>query len=410
MPKTVVIVGALDTKGPEFLFVKREIERRGHQALVVDVGVVGEPGFAPDVSAAEVAEAGGVTLADLRQKGDKALAMKTMTEGVAVVARRLFDQGRLDAVLSMGGTAGTAIGTSAMRALPIGVPKVMVSTVASGDTKAYVGTKDIVMVPSIVDVAGVNRISGRVYAAAVGAVVGMVETPIPEIEEKPLLAASMFGNTTTIVNRVRETMERQGFEVLVFHCTGAGGATMESLIEAGFINGVLDITTTEWADELVGGVLNAGPTRLDAAAHKGVPQVIVPGCLDMVNFWAPSTVPDKFKGRLFYEWNPNVTLMRTTPDENAELGRILAEKANRSTAPVAFFLPLKGVSQLDSPGHEFWWPEADQALYDAIKGAARPDIPVYELDHNINDPEFADAVAHKMFEFLGVSVDAGARV
>ncbi|MDH7472700.1 MAG: Tm-1-like ATP-binding domain-containing protein [Anaerolineae bacterium] len=401
MPKTIAVVGALDTKGKEFAFVKAEIERRGHKALVIDTSVMGEPVFQPDIPSARVAEAGGVSLKELREKADRGLVMDVMTKGISKVVQELYDQGKIDGIFSMGGSAATSIGTSAMRALPIGVPKVMVSTLASGDTKAYVGIRDVVMFPSVVDVAGVNRISARLYANAVGAVVGMVETPAPKIEEKPLLAASMFGNTTPIVNRCRETMERHGYEVLVFHAVGTGGQTLESLVEEGYITGVLDITTTEWADELVGGVLSAGPTRLDAAARKGVPQIIVPGCLDMVNFWAPETVPEKYKGRLFYQWNPNVTLMRTTPEENAELGRILAEKANKSTGPVAFFLPLKGVSMLDAPGKEFWWPEADRALYDAIKKHLRSDIPVYEMDNNINDDEFADAVANKMLEFLG---------
>jgi uncharacterized protein (UPF0261 family) len=400
MGKTIAVVGALDTKGREFAFVKESIEERGHKALVIDTSVVGEPAFKSDVPRERVAEAGGINLKELQEKADRGLAMDTMTKGIAKVVKKLYDDGEIDAVLSMGGSAGTAIGTSAMRALPLGVPKVMVSTLASGDTKAYVGTKDIVMIPSVVDVAGVNSVSARVYANAVGAVVGMVETPAPKIEAKPLLAASMFGNTTPIVNRCRETMEGKGYEVLVFHAVGTGGQTMESLIDEGYIHGVLDITTTEWADELVGGVLSAGPTRLDAAAAKGVPQVIVPGCLDMANFWAPETIPDKYQDRLLYKWNPNVTLMRTNPEENAELGRILAEKANKSTAPVAFFLPLKGVSMLDSPGKEFWWPEADKALYDAIKEHLRSDIPVYEMDNNINDDEFADAIADKLLEFL----------
>jgi len=400
MPKTIAVIGALDTKGKEFAFVKEQIKQRGHAALVIDSSVVGEPGFKADIPSKKVAEAGGVSLKELQEKADRGLAMDVMTKGIAKVVKELYDQGKIDGVIAMGGSAGTAVGTSAMRALPLGVPKVMVSTLASGDTKAYVGTKDVVMFPSVVDVAGVNRISARIYANAVGAVVGMVETPAPKIEEKPLLAASMFGNTTAVVNRCRETMERHGYEVLIFHAVGTGGQTMESLIEEGYVNGVLDITTTEWADELVGGVLSAGPTRLDAAAKKGVPQVIVPGCLDMANFWAPETVPEKYKGRRFYHWNPNVTLMRTTPEENAELGRILAEKANKSTAPVAFFLPLQGVSMLDAEGKEFWWPEADKALYDAIKKHVRPDIPVYEMDNNINDDEFADAVANKLLEFL----------
>lgn len=401
MPKTIAVIGALDTKGKEFAFVKAEIERRGHRALVIDTSVIGQPVFQADIPSERVAEAGGTSLKELQEKADRGLAMDVMTRGSAKVVKDLYDQGKIDGVFSMGGSAATAIGTSAMRALPLGVPKVMVSTLASGDTKAYVGIRDVVMFPSVVDVAGVNRISARIYANAVGAIVGMVETSPPQIEEKPLVAASMFGNTTPIVNRCRQIMEDHGYEVLVFHAVGTGGQTLESLVEEGYITGVLDITTTEWADELVGGVLSAGPTRLDAAAKKGVPQVIVPGCLDMVNFWAPETVPEKFKGRRFYQWNPNVTLMRTTPEENAELGRILAEKANGSTGPVAFFLPLKGVSMLDAPGKEFWWPEADRALYDAIKKHVRPDIPVYEMDNNINDDEFADAVANKMLEFLG---------
>jgi uncharacterized protein (UPF0261 family) len=407
MGKRIALIGALDTKGPEFAFVKQEIERRGHVAVVVDTSVVGEPAFRADIPRELVAEAGGVALTELQAKADRGQAIEVMTRGVARVVKDLHDQGKIDAVLSMGGSAGTVIGTSAMRALPIGVPKVMVSTVASGDTRPYVGTRDVVMVPSVVDVAGVNRISARIFANAVGAVVGMVETPVPEIQEKPLLAASMFGNTTPIVTRCRETMERQGYEVLVFHATGTGGQTMEHLVRDGYFAGVLDITTTEWADELVGGVLSAGPTRLDAAAERGVPQVIVPGCLDMVNFWARETVPEKFKDRLFYQWNPNVTLMRTTPEENRELGRILAEKANRSTGPVAFLLPRKGVSMLDAPGKEFWWPEADAALFDSIRQHVRPDIEVIELDYNINDEQFADAVSAKMLELLGVASTRG---
>ncbi len=400
MSLTVAVIGALDTKGSEFAFVKREIGRRGHRALVINTGVVGDPAFEPDTSASRVADAGGVSLEELREKGDRGVAMDVMARGVAEVVKELHDQGKLDAVLGMGGTAGTALSTSAMRALPVGVPKVVVSTVASGDTSRYVGTKDVVMVPSIVDVAGINRISARIYANAVGAVIGMAETTVPEIDDKPLVAASMFGNTTPIVERCRQTMEAHGYEVLVFHATGTGGQTLEDVVAEGYVTGVMEITTTEWADELVGGVMAAGPSRLDAAAAQAVPQVIVPGCLDMANFWAPETVPETYDGRRFYHWNPSVTLMRTTPEENAALGRVLAEKASRSSAAVAFFLPLKGLSMLDAPGKDFWWPEADQALFDAIKWNVRDDIPVYEMENNINDVEFADAVANKLLEFL----------
>ena len=400
MSKTIAVIGALDTKGPEFAFVKEEIERRGHRVLVINTGVVGDPDFEPDIPASRVADVGGVSLEVLREKADRGVAMDVMAKGVAEVVKELHDEGKLDAVLGMGGTAGTAVGTSAMRALPVGVPKVMVSTVASGDTSAYVGTKDIVMVPSIVDVAGINRISARVYTNAVGAVVGMAETAEPEFEEKALVAMSMFGNTTPIADRCRLTMEAQGYEVLVFHSTGIGGQTLEDVVAGGYVTGVLEITTTELADELAGGVMAAGPNRLDAAAAQSVPQVIVPGCLDMVNFGAMATVPKKYDGRRFCQWNANVTLMRTTPEENAELGRVLAEKANKSSAAVAFFIPLNGVSMLDSPGKEFWWPEADQALFDAIKRHVRDDIPVYAMENNINDDAFADAVASKLLEFL----------
>lgn len=400
MSKTIAVIGALDTKGKDFAFVKEAIRQRGHEALVIDTGVMGEPQFEPDVAAGDVAEAGGTTLEALREQADRGKAIEVMTRGIARVVEGLQEEGRIHGVLGMGGSAGTVIGTSAMRALPVGFPKVMVSTVAAGDTAPYVGSKDVLMMPSVVDVAGVNSISSRIYANAVGAIVGMVETPAPEIEQKPLLAASMFGNTTPLVERCRETLEAEGYEVLVFHATGTGGRTMESLIDQGFISGVLDVSPTEWADELVGGVLTAGSTRLEAAAERGIPQVIVPGCMDMVNFWARETVPEKFSDRLFYEWNPNVTLMRTTPEENAELGRILAEKANASDGPVAFFLPLKGVSMLDAPGKEFWWREADQALFDAIRQHAATDIAIFEMDNNVNDPEFADAVARQLLTFL----------
>jgi uncharacterized protein (UPF0261 family) len=399
MAKTIAVIGALDTKGEEFLFVKKEIEKRGHSALVINVGIVGAPGFEPDLSAGEVAKAGGTDLASLKEKSERGPAIEIMSKGIVKVIVDLYAADRIQAVISMGGSAGTGIGTAAMRALPLGVPKVMVSTLASGDTKPYVGTRDIVMVPSIVDVAGINRISARVYANAVGAVIGMVETPTPKIEDKPLLAATMFGNTTPVVNRCRSIMEQHGYEVLIFHAVGTP-ETLESLAADGYIAGILDITTTEWADEITGGVLPGGPNRYDVVSQKGIPQVVVPGCIDMANFWARETVPQKYDHRRFNQWAPNVTLMRTTPEENATIGRILAEKANNATGPVAFFLPLKGVSMLDAPGKEFWWPEANQALFDAIKKSLKSEIPVYELDCNINDEEFADAVSKKMLEFL----------
>ena len=402
MSEKIVIIGALDTKGREFAFVKQLFEARGQRTLLIDTGVMGEPEFQADISAAKVAEAGGSALAGLREKADRGQAIAVMTAGVAEIVSQLFEQGRVKGVFGMGGSAGTIIATSAMRALPVGVPKVMVSTLAAVDTSPYVGIKDVVMFPSVVDVAGINRISARIYANAVGAMVGMAETSSPQIPEKPLVAASMFGNTTILLDRCREILEGAGYEVLVFHSVGTGGRTMEDLIASGYFSGSLDVTTTELADELVGGELSAGPNRLDAAAAAGIPQVIAPGCVDMANFWARDTVPAKYGDRLFYEWNPNVTLMRTNLEENAEIGRILAEKANASSSSVAFFLTRQGVSILGAPGKEFWWPEAHQVLFEAIKKNVRPDIPVYELNNNINDADFAGAVTGKLLEFLEI--------
>ncbi len=409
MARTVVIVAALDTKGEEATLLRNVIEGQDLETLVVDVGVLGEPAIPAHVTRAEIASAAGVDLADLVQTQDKGRAMEVMTRGVAEVVDRLYRERRLDGIIGIGGSAGTTIASSAMRALPVGVPKLIVSTVASGDTRPYVGTKDITMMYSVVDIAGINRISGRILTNAAAAIAGMVTVEVPAFPVRPLLAASMFGNTTTCVDRARKGLEDAGYEVLVFHATGAGGQTMESLIADGFIEGVLDVTTTEWADELCGGVFSAGPHRLEAAGTAGIPQVIAPGCVDMVNFGAPETVPDRYRDRKLYPWNPNVTLMRTTPDENAELGRILAEKANASRGPVVIMLPLNGVSQLDSPGGEFWWPEADAVLFDEIRRHVRPGITVVEVEQNINDAAFADRASGLLLEMLGARVPASGR-
>ncbi|HVG96361.1 MAG TPA: Tm-1-like ATP-binding domain-containing protein [Chloroflexota bacterium] len=408
----IVLVAALDTKGDEARLVRDTVAARGQPVLVVDTGVMGDPGFAPDVPAADVAAAGGTSLDALRQKGDRGEAIAAMARGAAAVAARLHGEGRLDGIVGLGGSAGTAVVSSAMRALPVGVPKVLVSTVASGNVAPYVGTKDIALLYSVVDVAGINRLSRAVLTNAAGAVCGAVEAAQalaaqPAGAEKPLLAASMFGNTTKLVDSARAIFEGRGYEVLVFHATGSGGQTMESLIRDGFIQGSYDVTTTEWADQLCGGVFDAGPTRLDAAGERGIPQVIAPGCLDMVNFGAEDTVPERYRSdpaRKFYVWNPQVTLMRTTPEENARLGAILAQKANAARGPVQIFLPLRGVSILDSVTDEgpqlFWWPEADKALFDAIKAGVRADIPVHELDANVNDAAFAEATSGALLEML----------
>jgi uncharacterized protein (UPF0261 family) len=404
MKKTVAVIGSLDTKGEEFAYLKEEIERRGCATVVIDVGVLGEPRFAPAVGAAEVARAGGASLADLRTT-ERGAALEVMARGLAVLVRQLFDAGKLDGVISMGGGGGTGVAAGAMRALPIGVPKVMVSTMASaGDARTYIGTTDILMFPSIVDVSGLNRISRTVFGNAAAAVCGMVSSGGPVAAagpaDRPLVAATMFGNTTRAVDHARAIIEKRGYEVLVFHATGTGGKTMEMLTRQGYFAGVLDITTTEWADEVCGGVLSAGPTRLEAAAAEGTPQVITPGCIDMCNFWAPETVPARYQGRLFNHWNPNVTLMRTTPGENERMGAIFASKLNAARGPVAVSVPLRGFSELDAPGKPFWWPEANNAFVTALRRDLRPDIPLDLVDHNVNDPEFVQALAERLLDFM----------
>jgi uncharacterized protein (UPF0261 family) len=398
--KKIAIVGALDTKGLEFEFLKREIELRGPSTLLIDTGVLGEPYMEPDISRGQVAQAGGKSIEELVAKRDRGEAMGVMTRGVAEIVRQLYAEGEINGIISMGGGGGTVIGTSAMRALPVGFPKLMVSTLASGDTSPYVDTTDITMMPSVVDVAGVNRISRRIYTNAAGAICGMVTGELSPADDKPLVAASMFGNTTPAVDHARQIIESKGYEVLVFHATGTGGRTMEALIADKYIAGLLDITTTEWADEICGGVLSAGPNRLEAAARMGIPQVVVPGCIDMCNFWARDTVPEKYKERIFYEWNPNVTLMRTTPEENQQMGEIFAEKLNATSGPVAVLIPLKGFSQIDLKGEIFYWPEANQAFITALKKNLRSDIPVTEMDFDINAPEFSGKVAETLLEML----------
>ena len=400
-PKTVVIIGALDTKGAEFAFVKGLIEAEGVEVLVVDFGTMGEPAFAPDVTRAEVAAAAGGDIARFAGGEHKDEAMQTMANGLAVVVRGLYDEGRLGGILGMGGTGGTSIATTGMRTLPVGVPKVMVSTVAGGDVSAYAGARDITFIPSIVDVAGINSISRAIYANAAGAIAGMVRLePPPAGEERPLVTASMFGNTTTCVERARGVVERGGYEVLVFHATGIGGRTMEALIADGYISGSLDITTTELADYVCGGVFSAGPDRCVAASIAGIPAVVVPGCVDMANFDAIETVPEQFLERNLYQWNPNVTLLRTNVEENLRIGEILVAAINRATAPTAVLLPMRGVSMLDSEGERFWEPEADRACFDTIRNGVRADIPVHEVDHNINDAEFADTAANMLLELM----------
>lgn len=404
MSKTILMIGTFDSKGPEYAFLYQQIVKRGHQVLSVNTGVLASTELFPvDLEADTVARYGGGDLAILRANQDRGEAMKVMSMGAAAMAAELYAQGRFDGIVGMGGSGGSSVVTAAMRALPVGVPKVCVSTVASGDTASYVGTKDVTLIPSIVDVAGINRVSRLVFTRAVGAICGMVEVE-PEVggEDKPIIVASMFGNTTECVDRCAQALDQEGYEVLIFHATGTGGRALESLVDEGLVDAVLDITTTEWADTVCGGMFNAGEERLSAAGRHGVPHLIVPGCIDMANFGGMDTVPQHYRdaGRIFYEWNPAVTLMRTNIEENRRMGQIFADKANAASGPVAFLFPLQGVSILDGAGERFCDRAADAAFFEAVRAHLNEEIPVYEVDVNINDPAFSLRAVEVMLELI----------
>lgn len=400
MAKTVCIVGTMDTKGLEFAFIKAQIESSGVSTCVVNTGIMGEPQLAADVSADEVARKAGSSLQALRDEGDRGNSVAVMAQGAALLVAEKQAAGEIDGIISLGGSAGTTIGTTAMQAVPVGVPKIMVSTLASGDTSPYVQSKDICMMYSVVDIAGINRLSRQILANAAGAIVGMVNAEAPAATEadKPLIAATMFGVTTPCVTKAREILEAAGYEVLVFHATGTGGQAMEDLVRGGFLAGVLDVTTTELADELVGGILSAGPDRLEAAGEAGLPQVIAPGALDMVNFGTRDTVPEKFRNRLFYQHNPTVTLMRTTTEEMAELGRIMARKLSEARGPTTVIIPMQGVSAIDKTAQPFDSPEARAAWRENLKANIGSNVTVIEMDAHINDDEFATRLAETLLE------------
>lgn len=403
MAKSIVILGTLDTKGDELRYVRERIIALGARAIVVDAGIMDPPAFPPDIDRAAVAAAAGTRVEDLAQAGDRGEAVSRMAAGAAHIVADLVARGEADGIIGIGGSGNATIACTAMRALPIGTPKLMVSTIAAGDTRPYVGTTDITMMYSVVDISGLNRLSRRILANAAGAIVGMVNSAAPEAEgaaERPLIAATMFGVTTPCVTEVRRQLEGLGYEVLVFHATGVGGRSMESLIRDRFITGVLDITTTELADEVAEGTLSAGPDRLEAAGEAGIPQVVSLGALDMANFGPVDSVPERFQSRLLYQHNPSVTLMRTTAQENAFLGRMIGEKLSRARGPVTVVVPLRGVSMLDAEGALFHDPAADAALFAALRDALPDRVTLVEVDAHINDPVFATTLVetfHRLY-------------
>jgi len=397
----IAVLGCLDTKGAEFAYLIEAIRRRGHTPLVIDTGVMAAPPFEPDISAERVAAAGGIPLAELRSNANRGESIYTMSRGAAKIVNELYTQEQISAIIGMGGSGGTSIFVAAVQHLPIGFPKMLISTMAAGDTRHIVGKKDLLLVPSVVDISGLNRITRRVLTNAANAICGMAEAQgTPPAEDKPLIAASMLGNTTPAVETARHLFEAEGYEVLAFHAIGSGGQIMESLMGDGWFAGVFDITTTEIAAECLGSPMHAGPSRLRTAGRLGIPQVVAPGCLDFVIFRQEDTIPHQFLSRRFYRWNTETTLMRVTSEEAAALGRALAERVNLARGPVAVLLPLRGLSMLGKEGQPFWCPEADEALFRAIRRNLRPHIPLIEMDVDINHPSFAQRAAEVLLTLM----------
>jgi uncharacterized protein (UPF0261 family) len=398
---TVLLFATLDTKGVEAAFVRDRLRALGVAVELVDCGTLGHPTVQADVPREAVLAAAGTNMAELATNGERGHSVQAAARGARAIALERHARGELDGVLGLGGSAGTTIGTEAMRALPIGMPKVMVSTLASGQVRSFVGDKDILMLNSVVDVLGLNRISRRVLGEAAAAMAGLVKFRAQDdaTQDRPIVTATMFGVTTPCVQRAKEVLEAAGCEVLVFHATGVGGQAMESLVREGFVQGVLDLTTTELADEYVGGFLSAGPTRMNAAAEAGVPTVASVGALDMVNFHGLETVPERFRGRKLHRHNDHVTLMRTSPEENALIGAELALKVAASRGPARVLFPLRGVSALDREGHAFDDVVARKALLDGVRSLGNK-LDVRTLDLHINDAAFAEAAAQALLELM----------
>jgi uncharacterized protein (UPF0261 family) len=396
----VYLLATLDTKGPDADFVRQRLLELGVKVRLVDVGCLGEPAAVADIDRTTLFHAAGKSHAELVARGDRSTAIQAATQGAVKLITEAHERGKLSGVLALGGSAGTTIGTAAMRVLPLGVPKVMVSTMASGEVRRYVGDKDIFMLNSIVDIAGVNRISRPIFDQAARAMAGLVlHAPVENSRDKPLIAATMFGVTTPCVQAAKQILAEAGYETVVFHATGSGGAAMESLVREGQFVGVLDITTTELADEIVGGFLTAGPTRLTTASEKGIPQVVSVGATDMVNFFEPESVPKRFHGRKFYNHNATTTLMRTTAEENRTIGEWIGKRIAATQSPASVLFPLRGVSAIDAEGKPFDDPHARTACLEGIQSYLTDDK-LSLLDLHINDPAFAKAAAEKLLSLL----------
>jgi uncharacterized protein (UPF0261 family) len=400
MNRYILIIGTFDTKGEELSFLRDQILARNQRVRTLDAGILQPSPPQVDISNEKVADAGGESLRKLVQQKDRGQAVAAMSRGAAKITREISEKGEVLGVISLGGGSGTVIGTSAMRALPVGVPKVMVSSMASGNTRPYVGTSDISMMYSVVDISGLNRISKRILRNAAASICGMVEGGEEIVSgDRPLIATTMFGVTTPCVTGAKRILEENGYEVLVFHANGPGGMAMEQLIGEGQIQAVLDITTTELPDELLGGKGSAGPHRLERAGEMGIPQVVVPGAMDMVNYF-PDAIPPRFRDRLVYQHNPATSLMRTNAEENRQLGEIMGRKLSPAKGPTIVYIPVGGFSAIDASGQPFFDPDANRSFVDALKRNLPSRIPVIEKDAHINDPCFAHELAEALLKVM----------
>ena len=403
MSKTIAIMATLDTKGEEVKYLKEQIERRGKKAFIIDMGLRGVPAAIPtDVTRDMLAEASGSTMAVVEKK-IRGEAIEIMVRGIAKVLRDLYEQGKFQGILAIGGLDGALLASAGLRALPLGVPKFLLTPIAEGNERfgTYIGTSDMIMMHSVIDILGINQISRKVFDNAVGALMGMVDmNVVPKLEGRNVIAATMYGNTTPAVMRAKDVLEQKGFEVVIFHPNGTGGMAMEELIEEGLVNAVLDMTPHEVVDHLFHGVHAGGPTRLEAAGKKGIPQVVVTGCLDFILLGPIANLEEKYKKRPLYYFNPAVTMVKMTLEERATVGRVVAEKLNMATGPTKVMIPLKGFCMYCHPGEPLHDPEGDRVLIETLKKHLRPQIPIREVDAHINDPEFADAAAAEMIELI----------
>jgi uncharacterized protein (UPF0261 family) len=411
VPRTILILATLDTKEDEVLFLKRRVQQHGHRTLIVDAGVLRDPRLQPDLSREAVAALGGEPLDQLLRSGDKGRCIKNMIRGAARAVRQLWDEKRFDGILGVGGAQGAAIGTAAMRALPFGVPKLMVTTVASGQASfgEFVGTSDLTMMHCVADLFGINTLTAKVLTNAAGAIVGMVEAAAepPSADDGPRVAMTVLGNTTPAGMMIKRLLAEEGYEVVGFHANGTGGVSAEALIAEGYFDAMLDLTTHEIIDREYGGKHGAiADTRLQAAAEAGIPQVVVPGCIDYFVFGPLESVPDRFKERPYVVHNPQITLVRTTAEEMTHVAELMVRRLNRAKGPAAVAIPLRGLSMHNVEGQVFFDPETDRSCREVFKAKLRSDIPLREVDAHINDPAFAEACVELLLDIQGKGADA----